>query len=96
VNERRFFDGWVVVGAAALITCIGMGTMFSLGIFLKPIEESMTWSRTSISTIALVNWIAMGLGSLFWGSLSDRLGGRRVAVSGGALMGLGLVLSSQV
>ncbi len=93
---RGFFYGWTVIGAAALITCIGMGALFSLGVFLKPIEESMGWSRTGISTIALLNWIFMGVGSFLWGTLSDRFGTRIVALSGGALLGLGLVLSSQV
>src|SRR2546430_15756033 len=37
----------------------------------------------------------MGLGSFFWGALSDRIGGRGVAVGGGFLLGLGLVLASQ-
>jgi MFS family permease len=96
MRQRPFFYGWVVVGASALITCVGMGTLFSLGIFLKPIEESMGWSRTGISTIALLNWIAMGAGSFLWGALSDRFGGRVVALGGGALLGLGMVLSSQV
>ncbi len=96
MGQRAISYGWVVVGAGALITCVGMGALFSLGVFLKPIEESMGWSRTGISTIALINWIAMGIGSLCWGALSDRRGGRVVALSGGALLGLGLVLSSQV
>ena len=93
---RPFFYGWIVLGAAALITCIGMGTLFSLGIFLKPIEASMGWSRTGISTIALLNWIFMGVGSFLWGTLSDRFGTRTVVLAGGGLLGLGLVLSSQV
>ncbi|MGH7389443.1 MAG: MFS transporter [Candidatus Rokuibacteriota bacterium] len=96
MRQRRSSYGWVVVGAGALITCVGMGALFSMGIFLKPIEESMGWSRTGISTIALINWIAMGLGSLVWGALSDRYGARVVVLGGGALLGLGLVLSSQV
>jgi MFS family permease len=96
MRQRRISYGWVVVGAGALITCVGMGALFSLGIFLKPIEESMRWSRTGISGIAFVNWIAMGLGSFVWGMLSDRYGARVVALIGGALLGLGLVLSSQV
>ncbi|HSE92833.1 MAG TPA: MFS transporter [Methylomirabilota bacterium] len=96
MRERSISYGWVVVGVGALITCVGMGALFSMGIFLKPIEESMGWSRTGISTIALINWIAMGLGSLVWGALSDRYGGRVVVLGGGALLGLGLVLSSQV
>jgi len=94
--RQGFFYGWVVVGAAALITCVGVGAMFSLGVFLKPIEESMGWSRTGISTIALLNWMAMGVGSFGWGALSDRFGTRIVALAGGILLGLGLVLGSQV
>lgn len=96
MRRERFSHGWVVLGAAALITCVGMGALFSLGVFLKPIEQTTGWSRTGISTIALLNWIFMGLGSFLWGSLSDRFGTRVVVLAGGALLGLGLVLSSQV
>jgi MFS family permease len=95
MGQRAFFYGWTVLGAAALVTCVGMGTMFSLGVFLKPIEESTGWSRTGISTIALLNWVFMGVGSFLWGALSDRIGTRFVVLAGGALLGLGLVLSSQ-
>jgi MFS family permease len=92
----RIFYGWIVVGASAVIICLGMGSLFSLGVFLKPMTESMGWSRGDISSVALLNWIAMGLGSFVWGALSDRLGTRGVAMAGGVLLGLGLVLSSQV
>jgi len=30
----RVFYGWIIVGAGIVITCLGMGTMMSLGIFL--------------------------------------------------------------
>jgi MFS family permease len=92
---RRVYYGWIVVAAAATIVCIGLGCLFSLGVFLVPIERAMGWSRGAISTVALLNWIAMGLGSFCWGALSDRIGGRGVALGGGFLLGLGLVLSSQ-
>jgi MFS family permease len=92
---RRVFYGWIVVAASAAIVCIGMGSLFALGVFLVPIERAMGWSRGAISTVALLNWIAMGIGSFFWGTLSDRIGGRGVAVGGGLLLGLGLVLGSQ-
>jgi MFS family permease len=96
MSQRRLFYGWVVVGASAVIVCVGMGALFSLGVFLKPIADAMGWSRGAISSVALLNWIAMGLGSFAWGALSDRIGTRGVAVAGGLLLGLGLVLSSQV
>jgi MFS family permease len=96
MSQRGLFYGWIVVAASALIVCIGMGALFSLGVFLKPMADSMGWSRGAISSVALLNWIAMGLGSFVWGALSDRIGTRGVAVAGGLLLGLGLVLSSQV
>ena len=95
MEHRSVSYGWVVVAAAATIICVGMGALFSLGVFLVPIERSMGWSRGAISTVALLNWIAMGLGSFCWGALSDRIGGRGVALAGGFLLGLGLVLASQ-
>src|SRR5438270_494491 len=92
---RRVFYGWIVVAASATIVCIGLGSLFSLGVFLVPIERATGWSRGAISTVALLNWAAMGLGSFCWGALSDRIGGRGVALGGGFLLGLGLVLASQ-
>src|SRR5439155_619358 len=96
MSQRGLFYGWVVLAAAATVIAVGMGALFSLGVFLKPIEDSMGWSRSAISLVALINWIAMGLGSFAWGALSDRIGTRVVTAAGGFVLGLGLVLSSQV
>src|SRR3989442_3685254 len=81
---RRVFYGWIVVAASATIVCVALGCLFALGVFLAPIERAMGWSRGAISTVALLNWIAMGLGSFFWGGLFHRIrararpGGRRL------------------
>ena len=72
MRQRGVFYGWTVLAAAATIVAVGMGALFSLGVFLKPIEESMGWSRSAISMVALINWLGMGLGSFVWGALSDR------------------------
>ncbi|MBV9201172.1 MAG: MFS transporter [Alphaproteobacteria bacterium] len=91
----RLFYGWVIVGAGIVITCLGMGTMMSLGIFLQPMSAATGWSRTSISTAALLNFLWMGPASFLWGALSDRFGTRAVVLSGGALLGAGLAAASQ-
>jgi MFS family permease len=91
----KLFYGWVIVGVAMVVTCVGFGAMFSLGVFLQPMAESMGWSRTGISTAALLNFLCMGVGSFAWGALSDRLGTRTVVLLGGALLGLGTVLASR-
>lgn len=94
--RRPIFYGWIVLSASSLVVCVGMGALFSLGVFLKPMEESMGWSRSAIGVVALLNWIAMGVGSFTWGALSDRFGTRVTTLGGGVLLGLGMVLSSQV
>jgi MFS family permease len=91
----KVFHGWVIVGAGIVITCTGFGAMLSLSVFLQPIAEGMGWSRAGVSTAALLNWLAMGVGAFAWGALSDRLGTRAVVLVGGALLGLGLVLASR-
>src|SRR2546429_5306099 len=95
MSQRGVFYGWVVLAAAATVIAVGMGALFSLAVFLKPIEDSMHWSRSAISLVALINWIAMGVGSFVWGALSDRIGGRVVAAAGRFILGLWLGLSSQ-
>ena len=52
MGHRPLFYGWVVLAASAAVICVGMGTLFSLGVFLKPIEESLGWSRSAISMVA--------------------------------------------
>jgi MFS family permease len=86
---------WVILSAAFTIISMSIGTLFSLAVFLKPIEDGVGWSRSTIGAISLLNWSVMGLGSLVWGNLSDRFGTRVVVLWGGGILGAGLVLSSQ-
>src|SRR3989449_10128119 len=91
----KIFYGWVIVGTGIVVTCIGVGSMLSLSIFLQPISEATGWSRSGISTAALLNWLCMGIGSFLWGALSDRFGTRAVVLSGGLLLGAGAVMASR-
>src|SRR5258707_13296724 len=90
-----FEYGWIVVGAGALMTCIGMGAMLSLAVFLQPISESMGWSRGGVSTAATLDFLWMGVAALVWGALSDRFRTRIVVLPGSLLPGLGRVTPSQ-
>lgn len=91
--ERHY--GWVIVAVGALMGCIGMGSMFSLAVFLDPIATGTGWSRAGISASMTVAFLAMGLGAFFWGWVSDRHGPRIVGIAGGLLLGTGLVLASR-
>ena len=94
-SATRFY-GWTVLAAAFVIISMSIGMLFTLAIFLKPMEEAMGWSRSSISSVGLLNWVVMGLGGVLAGFISDRIGTRAVVLVGSGLLGLGLVLSSQV
>src|SRR2546423_14339018 len=86
----KLFYGWIIVGAGIVITCLGIGTMMTLGIFLQPMSAATGWSRTSISTAAPLNFLCMGPASFFWGALSHRFGRRAGVLAGGVLGGLGV------
>jgi MFS family permease len=97
VNEHRrsgkVFYGWVVLAAAFLVIMVGIGTMFSSGVFLIPLQQEFGWTRSQISLASFLNWIVFGLFSFLFGTLSDRIGTRRVVVFGGLMLGLGMMLS---
>jgi len=87
--------GWVVVAAGAVITCVAMGAMFSLPVYLQPIADETGWTRAGISTAMTVGFIVMGVAGFGWGTLSDRIGARPVVLIAAAILGAGLLLASQ-
>src|SRR5205809_7663249 len=93
MSQRGVFYGWVVLAAAATVTAVDMGALFSLAVFLKPIEDSMRWSPNAISLDALTNWRAMAIGSPARGAPSARIADRAVADAGGSILNLSRQLS---
>ena len=86
---------WVIVAVGALMTCVAIGAMFSLAIYLQPMSAATGWSRTGISSAMTLDFLVMGAAGFGWGSLSDRFGPRIVVLSGAVLLGLALVLASR-
>jgi len=93
MSEQRY--GWVMVALGALMTCVAIGAMFSLAVFLEPMGRDTGWSRAAISSAMTLNFLAMGVAGFAWGALSDRFGPRIVVLAGSVLLGLGLVLASR-
>jgi MFS family permease len=87
--------GWMIVAAGALMTCVGMGAVFSLPVFLQPISDETGWTRAGVSSAMTLDFLTMGVAGFGWGALSDRFGPRIVVLTGAALLGLGLVLASR-
>jgi MFS family permease len=86
---------WVIVAVGALMTCVALGAMFSLAIFLEPMAVDTNWSRAGISSAMTLNFLAMAAGAFAWGAISDRYGARIVVLAGAVLLGLALVVASR-
>ncbi len=52
------------------------------------------WSRTGISSAMTIGFLAMAVGSVVWGTLSDRFGPRLVVLTGSVLVAVSLAAAS--
>jgi MFS family permease len=86
---------WVIVAAGGLLGCVAIGAMFSLPVFLRPISRDTGWSITGISSAMTFGFLAMALGSIIWGNLSDRFGPRPVVLMGSGVLATALALASR-
>jgi MFS family permease len=85
---------WIIVAAGGALGCLAIGGLFSLPVFLRPIAQDTGWSTTGISTAMTLAFLALALGSIGWGALSDRVGPRAVVLAGSVLLSAGLALAS--
>jgi MFS family permease len=93
-NALRIHYRWIIVAAGGVLGCVAIGGLFSLPVFLLPIAQDTGWSTTGISTAMTLAFVALALGSIAWGYLSDRVGPRIVLLAGSVLLTAGLGLAS--
>ena len=72
----KLFYGWVIVGVGIVVSCVGMGTMMSLGVFLQPMSQDDGLVARRHLHRRGAQLPLHGAGSFLWGSLSDRFGTR--------------------
>ncbi len=65
----RFFYGWIIVAACALMTMVSSGTLMAFGVFITPMAADLGWSHSTLSFTYAVSSIVSGLGILAVGSL---------------------------
>lgn len=86
---------WVIVAAGGLLSCVAIGGMFSLPVFLLPISRDTGWSVTGVSSAMTIGFLAMALASMGWGTLADRIGPRPVVLTGAIVLAASLALASR-
>lgn len=94
MNPLREHYRWIIVAAGGLLGCVAIGALCSLPVLLRPIAQDTGWSTTGISAAMTIAFAAMAVGSMAWGTLSDRIGPRAVVMAGSLLLTAGLALAS--
>ena len=85
----RWYFGWNIVAAAALLTLLSTGMRLGIGPFFLPIARDLGFSRSQLATIVAVGMLCYGLAMPVGGHLVARWGTRRVL-----LLGAGIVVAS--
>lgn len=87
--------GWSVVAVGFMLLLLMFGTRISFGVYIKPMAESFSATRASISGSQSLYMIVYAVFALIAGSLSDRYGPRKILVVGAMFMGVGMLLASR-
>ena len=93
VGPDRFSEhpyGWVIVAVSTVCLAFGFGAGGTVSVFMQPFEQEFGWFRADTSMAYTMHTIGAALGGLVWGSLSDRIGARKIAFIGAVAMSAGL------
>lgn len=99
-SEKWMNRWWVVVGTMLIIPCIG--AVYAWSIYRQPLAV-LLGERQGIppdSLVAPLNFVFslvilfFAAGTIPGGMIQDRIGPKKVTIVGGAMLGLGLILSS--
>jgi MFS family permease len=94
-RDRNRFSGVLVVLSGFFILMLMFGSLYSFGVFLKPLLDELGYPQKALSGVYSLCFLLSGVLAMLMGRLNDRLG-PRVVVSFCALsIGAGWVLASR-
>ena len=96
-RPRGVFFGWRIVAIGAALNALFEGFYFSGStVFFLPISRDLQLSRAATSLVFGLSRAQLGILSPIVGILIDRVGPRRMLITGALLSGVGYLLVSQV
>lgn len=84
--STRWYFGWNIVAASALLTLLTVGMRMSVGPFFLPIVSDLGFSRSLLSTIIAAGMLAYGVAMPVAGYLVTRWGTRAVLALGAVIV----------
>lgn len=82
--------GWVIVAVSTVCLALGFGAGATVSVFMKPFEQEFGWLRADTSMAYTMHTVGAALGGLVWGSLSDRIGVKKIAFVGAIGLSAGI------
>jgi OFA family oxalate/formate antiporter-like MFS transporter len=82
-----------LIALAGTIAMACLGTVYSWSLFTQPLIAAFGWSSTTTTWAFALSIFFLGVGAIIGGRWQDRVGPRRVAMTGVILWGIGNVLA---
>src|ERR1700736_1033827 len=89
----RTNNRWVIAIAGVFFQ-IALGAVYAWSVFRAPLAKQFGWSISEVTLTFTISIFVLGFAAFFGGLWLNRKGPRIVALSGGALYGLGIFLAS--
>ncbi|MFC1958993.1 MFS transporter [Chloroflexota bacterium] len=93
---KIFYGWWIVLASATLNVIVGGTYIYGFTVFFNPIKETFRWSAAITSIAFALRGLETGLLDPIVGYMVDKLGPRKLMLSGWIVAGLGFLLMSRI
>src|SRR3979490_1019321 len=84
---------WSIAVAGVLLQ-VALGAVYAWSVFRVPLAKQFGWGISEVTLTFTISIFVLGITAFFGGLWLNRTGPRVVALTGGALYGLGVFLAS--
>jgi OFA family oxalate/formate antiporter-like MFS transporter len=94
MKGKDIHPGFLILGT--IIVQMGLGTIYTWSLFNQPLVNKFNWELSSVAITFSITSFALAFATLFAGKLQEKWGIRKLIALSGFILGLGLILTSQV